>query len=96
MKENPNPGPGQYDAKSMMNGSGSLFCSKYRSCTAKTMGAKTKISIGGAGKSKLYENNKIAPGPGSYLAFSEFGIYESQHAKELDKSQHAKELDKTK
>lgn len=72
--KNPNPGPGQYDNKSLISGSGNIFLSKYRSSTAKTIGAKTKIIIGGAGKT---------PGPGSYQAFSEFGIYESKHARDI-------------
>jgi len=86
--ENPNPGPGQYDLKPMMNGTGSLFQSKYRSCTAKTMAARTKSSFEGTNKSNYnyYILNifLLAPGPGAYLAFSEFGIYESKNAREFD------------
>ena len=70
----------------MISGTGSLFISKYRSCTAKTMAARTKISIGGAGKSKyIYSYNILAPEPGNYQAFSEFCIYESKNARDMEK-----------
>ena len=44
--------------------------SKYKSSTAKTM----------VGKPRDYSLKHQNPGPGSYMAFSEFGIYESKNA----------------
>ena len=79
-----------------MSGTGNLYCSKFRSSTAKTMGPKTRLVIGGAGNSNN-NYNIVAPGPGSYISFSEFGLYESKHAKDIDlkmkQSQSLKNLD---
>jgi len=49
--ENPNPGPGQYESKPLLNGTGSIFDSKYKSCGAKTLGIRTKVFWEGSGKS---------------------------------------------
>lgn len=32
----------------------------------------------------VFNSFNLVPGPGSYRAFSEFGIYESKHAKEQE------------
>jgi len=68
------PGPGQYEIKALINGEGKVFNSKQKSNMGKTMGCKFFEA-----SSKLK-----TPGPGSYRLFSEFGIYESKHAKTMD------------
>ena len=55
-----------------------MFDSKFKSCTAKTIAEKFMDPTSKL-KSKYCSN--IAPGPGSYRTFSEFGIYESKFAK---------------
>jgi hypothetical protein len=65
------PGPGNYDMKPLINGQGRLFNSKFKSNMGKTISGKFMDP-----SSKLK-----TPGPGSYRIFSEFGIYESKHAK---------------
>lgn len=62
----------------MIDGKGFIYPSRFRSATAS--------SITGKGKdlSTKYTNYKskinliLAPGPGSYRIFSEFGIYEKE------------------
>jgi hypothetical protein len=65
------PGPGKYEIKSLIDGSGTLYNSKFKSATAKSMTGRSKDSHFGMN----------TPGPGSYRAFSEFGVYESKFAK---------------
>lgn len=72
------PGPDSYNIKNMIDGKGFIYPSRFRSATAS--------SITGKGKdlSTKYTNYKskinliLAPGPGSYRIFSEFGIYEKE------------------
>jgi len=65
-----NPGPDKYDLKSLINGKGFNYVSKYKSSTAKSL----------YGKPKDVDSKYHYPGPGSYRQFSEFGIYESKTA----------------
>ena len=65
------PAPNRYDIKSLIDGKGFIFSSKFKSANAS--------SIVGKGKdiSTKFTNYKT-PGPGSYRLFSEFGIYEGK------------------
>ena len=65
------PGPNYYHLGNLINGSGFIFNSKYKSSLGKSM-----ISRRG---SFLQGNDN--PGPGSYESFSEFGIYRKKFFK---------------
>ncbi len=65
------PAPNAYDLKSMIDGKGYIYSSKYKSAAAN--------SIVGKGKDLTTKfTNYKTPGPGSYRTFSEFGIYEGK------------------
>lgn len=64
------PGPGKYKIQSLINGKGSIYNSKYRSGTAKTMGKRLKSVF------DINKNNDT-PGPGAYDTFSEFGFFKN-------------------
>ncbi len=63
------PGPGQYKVPSLINESGQIYESKYKSIPARSfIGSKISLS----------QRDKI-PGPGAYDSFSEFEGYELNH-----------------
>lgn len=68
------PGPGKYDIQGLINGKGSIYNSKYKSGTARSMGKKLKSIFD-------VEKNKITPGPGDYDSFSEFGYYKTTYGR---------------
>jgi hypothetical protein len=63
------PAPNKYDIKSLIDGKGFIFSSKYKSSNANSLVGK------GKDLTTKFTNYKT-PGPGSYTIFSEFGIYE--------------------
>lgn len=67
-KEKKTPGPGNYNIEGLINGKGSIYNSKYRSGTARSMGKKLRSVFA----NKLGDET---PGPGAYATFSEFGFY---------------------
>lgn len=71
--EHKSPGPADYEKKPLF---GAIFDSRFRSNLPKTMTFRTKI----------IDSREGYPGPGEYVAPSEFGIYESI---KLHKSQSA-------
>lgn len=60
----------------MINGTGSIYNSRFQSACGKTMSAKFRST---------FDTGSITPGPGSYQTFSEFGIYRAKNAEEFDK-----------
>jgi hypothetical protein len=77
------PGPGSYDENkaSEINGKGNVFWSKFRSSTSRSLTGKPK-DTGVKFTSKTICN--LAPGPGAYRMFSEFGQYESKTARKFE------------
>ena len=76
--DNKVPGPGEYTPKISIDGTGSIYSSRYKSNIAKSIG----------GRLKELSNKNVTPGPGSYMAFSEFGYnYDSRFAAKLKASQ---------
>ena len=65
------PAPNQYNLGYLINGSGNIYNSIYRSPTSKTIARKYK---------SIFDNDNGTPGPGAYTTFSEFGIYRSKYA----------------
>lgn len=63
------PAPNRYDIKSLIDGKGFIFSSKYKSSNANSLVGK------GKDLTTKFTNYKT-PGPGSYRIFSEFGIYD--------------------
>jgi hypothetical protein len=63
------PGPEKYEQKSLINGKGICFNSKFQSSPGKTL----------VGKYHDLHDKYPTPGPGSYKSPSEFGIYESKN-----------------
>ena len=63
------PGPGKYEVKGLINGKGSIYNSRFKSGTARSMGLKLK---------SIFDVSPIdsTPGPGASSAFSEFGFYQ--------------------
>ena len=66
------PGPGNYEVKGLINGRGSVYNSKFRSGTARSMGLRLR------GIFDVSDKN-ATPGPGAYSSFSEFGFYQVTH-----------------
>ena len=68
------PAPGKYDVKSEFDGTGRFFLSKFRSSGAKSIAGriieKPKMF---QSKLNIYINNLLAPGPGQYPSYSDFG-----------------------
>ena len=67
LKNSKTPGPGMYEIHGLVNGSGRVYNSKFKSGTAKTMGSKLKGVFDRQTKGDT-------PGPGAYSTFSEFGF----------------------
>ncbi len=65
------PGPGQYPVYSAINNTGIYFLSKYKSSLCRTFGGR--VITPGVGVVPPQ-----TPGPGTYQAPSEFGIYRAQ------------------
>lgn len=59
-----------------MKGTGSMFNSKYKSSASNTISPKYK---------ELKFSRLQTPGPGAYQTFSEFGIYKSKYADQMDR-----------
>lgn len=62
------PGPGKYDVNGLINGKGSVYNSKFRSGTARSMGLRLRSIFD-------ISDKNATPGPGAYSSFSEFGFY---------------------
>ena len=93
--DNKVPGPQKYDAKTLINGTGYIFNSKFSSSPAKTISGRNKL-VTSKLKSKiilLIVFYFLAPGPGAYRSFPEFGIYKSKYADENEKSQNAQKTE---
>ena len=81
--DNKVPGPQKYDSKTLINGTGLIFNSKFASSPGKTISGRNKLVT-----NKLKSNVILllivffflVPGPGAYRSFSEFGQYVSKHA----------------
>ena len=86
--DNKVPGPQKYASKSLINGTGMIFNSKFVSSPGKTISGKFKLAESKL-KSKEIYLIFLAPGPGSYKIFSEFGIYKSKYADDNANTQKA-------
>lgn len=62
-----------------MKGTGNVYNSKYKSSVSNTMASRFKLP---------YYKKLDTPGPGSYQTFSEFGIYKSKYADEMERKQY--------
>ena len=60
-----------------MDGTGITYLSRYKSSTAKSF----------AGRTRELSNKNVTPGPGTYSAFSEFGVADSKYAARFRESQ---------
>lgn len=69
------PGPSEYPLKSLMDGTGYSYISKFKSSTSQTILGKGKDSTMKYTNRISKTHFILAPGPGSYQTFSEFGIY---------------------
>jgi hypothetical protein len=74
------PGPGQYTHVTTISEAGKNFVSRFESSKSRTFGQSTRdsptnIKLG----SLLPHRVLVTPGPGSYIAPSEFGLYESRN-----------------
>ncbi len=65
------PAPNQYKIGYLINGTGNIYNSIYKSSNSKSFGMKFK---------SIFGNDNGYPGPGAYTTFSEFGIYKSKNA----------------
>jgi len=77
------PGPDQYKINNLINGTGFSYVSKFKSSTSKSMHGKAKDNIPKL-QGNIFSHSYLylVPGVGSYILPSDFGIYESKHAKE--------------
>ena len=79
------PGPGQYDHPKPVNAEGRNFVSQYKSCAARTFGSERRKSALDYCGSIFYLIITVAtPGPGTYVAPSDFGIYENMNRETFD------------
>ena len=83
--DNKVPGPQKYDSKTLINGTGLLFNSKFASSPGKTISGRNKLvtnKLKGNYTFLFYFILFLVPGPGAYTLFSEFGQYKSKYADE--------------
>ncbi len=74
------PGPGQYSPRLDMTKEGKYYIQKFSSSGARTFYHHNR---------KTMDNNstaRLSPGPGSYRMPSDFGFYESKHAKKFSRT----------
>lgn len=82
-KSPPTPGPNKYNIDSLIKGKPTIFNSRYHSPTARSLSGKY---------ASIFNVTSTTPGPGSYITFSEFGIYRGKNGDENKKKCNLRKL----